>query len=246
VDRRAGAVRRDLRADRLRRVRLPAGGLTRRAPYPPAFVARHPVRTARNLVGNHPSKLADRYLLGLRGVEIGGAAHNDFFLDTVNVDYQTAPSTADAQLRYTGRRMTVDVIARADALPFGDDSYDFVLASHVLEHIPDPIAALRDWTRVARRYVLIILPQPTNEFDAHRELTTADELFERHRDGFSSEEDRHWNVWSSGRFRELCERLDLRVVEVQDPDDKRGNGFAVVLGAGPAVARDARPEPPGG
>jgi hypothetical protein len=58
----------------------------------------------------------------MRGVEIGGAAHNDFFLDTVNVDYQTAPSTADAQLRYAGRKMTVDVIARAGELPFGEDS----------------------------------------------------------------------------------------------------------------------------
>jgi ubiquinone/menaquinone biosynthesis C-methylase UbiE len=133
--------------------------------------------------------------------------------------------------------MTVDVIARAGELPFGEDSYDFVLASHVLEHIPDPIAALREWTRVARRYVLIILPQPTNEFDAHRQLTTADELLERHREGFSSTEDRHWNVWSSGSFRALCEQLGLQVVEAQDPDDKRGNGFAVVLGAGPGDVR---------
>lgn len=133
--------------------------------------------------------------------------------------------------------MTVDVIARADALPFGENSYDFVLASHVLEHISDPIAALRQWTRVARRYALIILPQPRNEFDAHRELTTADELFERHREGFSSEEDRHWNVWSSGSFRELCEQLELRVIEVQDRDDKRGSGFATVLGAGPENVR---------
>jgi len=208
--------------------------LIRRARYPAAFLARHPLRAARNLVGNHPSALADRYLRGLRGVEIGGAANNDFFLNTVNVDYQAVPSTHAAQLRHAGRSMTVDVIAAADALPFADKSYDFVLASHVLEHMPDPIAALEDWSRVARRFVLVILPQPTNEFDAGRELSTPGELIERHRARLASDQDRHWSVWSSGSFGELCRRIGLDVIEVQDPDDKRGNGFAVVVAAGGA------------
>jgi SAM-dependent methyltransferase len=207
--------------------------LVRRARYPAAFVSRHPVLAARNAIGNHPSPLADRYLRGLRGVEIGGAAHNDFFLDTINVDFCATPSTASAQLRYAGRQMKVDAIAPADALPFADGAFEFVLASHVLEHVPDPIAALEDWIRVATRYVYIILPQPTNEFDAGRALTTIDELVTRHREQFTSDEDRHWSVWSSDSFRELCAHLGLEVAEVQDRDDKRGNGFATVLRAGP-------------
>ena len=35
-----------------------------------------------------------------------------------------------------GRARPVDVVARGDALPFADASQDFVLASHVIEHIP--------------------------------------------------------------------------------------------------------------
>jgi SAM-dependent methyltransferase len=199
--------------------------------YPAAFVARHPLRAARNLVGNHPSPLAHRYLGGLRGVEIGGAAHNDFFLDTINVDFVPAPSTSSAQWRYAGRALPIDVVASATALPFEDGSYDFVLASHVLEHVPDPIAAIHEWLRVARRFVFVILPQPDNEFDSGRPLTAVDELAQRHRDGFEAAEDRHWSVWSAGSFRALCEYLGVPVLEVQDPDDKRGNGFAVVLDA---------------
>jgi SAM-dependent methyltransferase len=212
--------------------------LARRARmYPVVFVVTHPVRAARNLVGNHPSALANRYLRGLRGVEIGGAAHNDFFLDTVNVDIAHEPSTAEAQRRYAGRAMPIDVVSFATELPFENASYDFVLASHVLEHVPDPIAAIGEWLRVARRFVYVVLPQPDNEFDAGRSLTPITELEQRHRDRFTSAEDRHWSVWSALTFCELCEHLGVRVLEVQDPDDKRGNGFAVVLEANGAPGR---------
>jgi SAM-dependent methyltransferase len=197
--------------------------------YPVRFVARHPIRTARNVVGNRSSALADRYLGGLHGIEIGGASHNDFFLNTINVDVTDEPSTVPAQIKYAGRAMTVDVVARADALPFAQGSHDFVLASHVLEHVPDPIAALREWHRVARRYVYIILPQPTNVFDADRPLTTLHELVVRHEERFDDPRDQHWSVWSPASFQALCRHLGLHVLDVQDPDDKRGNGFAVIL-----------------
>ena len=132
---------------------LPPTVLTRGSQYPSAFMARHPLQTLRNLVGNHPSKLANHYLGGLRGVEIGGAAYNNFFLQTINVDYTLRPPTATMQLEWAGRVMPVDVVARADALPFPDGAFDFVLASHVAEHLPDPIKCLREWARVARRHI---------------------------------------------------------------------------------------------
>lgn len=202
--------------------------LERLRSYPPRFVLGHPIRAARNLVGNHRSRLADRHLQGLHGVEIGGSAHNSFFLDTVNVDYTEWPSTAEDQLRYCGRVMAVDVTAPAHRLPFGDGEFDFLLASHVLEHVPDPIGALREWQRVAR-LLLVVLPGRDNPYDRARPLTPIDELEERHREGLTSGEDRHWSVWDSTSFVALCEHLGLGVLEVQDPDDKRGNGFAVVL-----------------
>jgi SAM-dependent methyltransferase len=170
-------------------------------------------------------------LSGLRGIEIGGAAYNEFFLDTINVDHRAEPTSSAMQLRFAGRPMPVDVVAKADDLPFTDGSFDFVLASHVLEHVPDPIHALGEWVRVASRYVFVILPQPDNEWNAGRPVTPLYELVQRNRAGFSSDEDPHWSIWSSGSFALLCKHLGLEILEIQDPDDKRGNGFAVAIDA---------------
>jgi hypothetical protein len=84
---------------------------------------------------------------------------------------------------------------------------------------------------VARRYVVLIVPHRDRTFDRDRPLTTAQELLERHRERFSSEEDRHWSVWNAQSFAELCEAAGLRVLAGQDPDDKVGNGFTVVIDA---------------
>jgi hypothetical protein len=202
--------------------------------YPPSFLVRHPIAATRNLIGNRPSPLANRYLDNLTGVEIGAAAFNDFFLDTINVDYVATPSNAGVQRRYAGRTTPVDVVAPADDLPFTGDAYDFVLASHVLEHMTDPIKTLTEWIRVARHYVFLILPQPTDAANDGRPITSLQEQLHRHAAGFTHPTDMHWSVWSPDSFAELCAHLQVGVLEIQDPDDKRGNGFAVVLDAGNA------------
>jgi ubiquinone/menaquinone biosynthesis C-methylase UbiE len=49
--------------------------------------------------------------------------------------------------------------ADIESLPFGDDRFDLVLAIEVLEHVPDPVAALRELGRVARRDVVLSVPR---------------------------------------------------------------------------------------
>ena len=209
-------------------------------------MARHPTRGGRR-AGRLPTKrrllwrlhntrdsaLAHRWLDGLKGVEIGGAAHNAFHLDTLNVDRTRDMDTVykREELECAGVAMAVDVVAEGDDLPFPDEAFDFVLASHVLEHLPDPIRALQEWRRVARRYVFVVLPHRDRTFDRDRPVTPVDELLRRHEQGLRSDHDRHWTVWTCESFLELCERVGVEVLEHQDPDDKQGNGFAVVLDA---------------
>ena len=135
--------------------------------------------------------------------------------------------------RLSGRKRRVDVVAPGDDLPFADAAFDFIFASHVIEHFADPIHALKEWVRVARKYVVLVIPHRDRTFDRGRELTTTAELLHRHERAASVDsEDRHWSVWTRESFLDFCDDLDLNVVDSLDPDDKVGNGFMVVIDAG--------------
>jgi SAM-dependent methyltransferase len=188
--------------------------------------------------GNRPSPFVLSYLAGLNGIEIGGSAHNDYRLNAINVDRFGEEDTVYKQeeLRLAGRLRRVDVVAPGDCLPFDDDAFDFVFTSHVLEHFPDPIRALKEWLRVARKYVVLVIPHRDRTFDRDRDLTSVDELLRRHEQQLGDPRDLHWSVWTLESFLELCDRLGLRAVDTLDPDDKVGNGFMVVLDASPTQA----------
>jgi SAM-dependent methyltransferase len=195
------------------------------------------------VVSRKRSKFVSGYLDGLKGVEIGAASHNRFFLDAINVDRYAGDATKYKRLerRLAWRTATVDVVANGDELPFDADSYEFVFASHVIEHFPDPIRALSEWVRVARRYVVVVVPHRDRTFDAGRPLTTVDELVRRNEEKFTSEEDVHWSVWTCESFLAMCDAIGIRVMDFQDPDDKVGNGFTVVIDASvPLHSRHAR------
>lgn len=65
-----------------------------------------------------------------------------------------------------------------DLKGIADSSYDFVLASHVLEHVANPIKAIREWLRVLRRGGALLLAVPDKEFifDHARPVTSLEHL----------------------------------------------------------------------
>jgi ubiquinone/menaquinone biosynthesis C-methylase UbiE len=50
----------------------------------------------------------------------------------------------------------------AEHLPVADQSFDVVISSHVLEHLPDLDAGARELTRVARKRVIVAMPTCLN------------------------------------------------------------------------------------
>jgi len=175
------------------------------------------------------SALAHKYLDGLKGVEIGGAAHNPFGLDTINVDILPESVYQQKQIEIGLEPMKIDVVASGDDLPFDDKSYDFVISSHVIEHFYDPIKALLEWHRVASKYIFIICPHKDRMFDRDKETTTLYELLLRHDTPVENEQHDHQSFWNTLAFIELCVYLEFDVVEFQDVDDRVGNGFSVVI-----------------
>jgi predicted SAM-dependent methyltransferase len=68
---------------------------------------------------------------------------------------------------------------------FADASLDFVVANHMLEHVEDPIAAIKHQLRVLRPggVLYLTLPDARESFDARRERTTTEHLLRDHREG---------------------------------------------------------------
>lgn len=193
------------------------------------------------------SALAHELLDGLTGLEVGGAMHNAFGLDTINVDRvptdhpDFAPYAAE-QIRIGnmgtgGAVMPVDIVAPGDCIPVADQSFDFVISSHVIEHFYDPISAIKEWMRISRQYIFIICPQrDALESDKDKPLTGLDEHVERFSqpDKFSTDE--HHSRWTPESFCDMvmwiCNTPFGRGWDLYKwlaVDDKAGNGMTIVL-----------------
>jgi len=87
----------------------------------------------------------------------------------------------DLKRQYAGVKEGIfkpDVVADATELPVAEGSLDFLIASHVLEHLPFPLQALKAWYRaLSPQGVLIIkVPDKRFTFDSRRRRTALAQL----------------------------------------------------------------------
>lgn len=180
------------------------------------------------------SRLAHKYLDGLKGLEIGGSVHNPFGLDTKNVDYTTEENQyKKLEKKFVGASLPVDIVAPGDNISLPDESQDFVVSAHVIEHFSDPIKALKEWYRLIRPggYIFMIVPHKERTFDKDRPRTTLQELIDRYEGRIIAQPnpDDHYSVWITEDMVELVRYLKWNLVEVKNVDDKVGNGFMIVI-----------------
>lgn len=129
------------------------------------------------------------------GLEIGGpsAVFRDWYrplpiykhiarLDNCDISRTTA--WASHLDRYTfdsrktpGKNIFCD---GSDLSVVDNDSYDFILSSHNLEHFANPVKAVKEWQRITKPGggLILVLPNYAKTFDHRRDPTTVSHMFE--------------------------------------------------------------------
>lgn len=112
------------------------------------------------------------------GIEIGGPSPN------ANIIYQNAISIdnvifskctiwsnhTDEYNYYHDKKGKVIVNDAVDISLVQNESYDFCFSSHSLEHIANPLKAIKEWLRIIKNggYIMIIVPEKSVCFDHKR------------------------------------------------------------------------------
>jgi SAM-dependent methyltransferase len=121
----------------------------------------------------HEAKITQWIGAGKIGTEIGPGSSPIPGLDP-------PPIYVDCFERFAAAPCRADYYGHASALPFHDHSLDYVLASHVLEHVANPVAALAEWYRVLRPggIIYLIVPDRRATWEHARALTSVEHMLE--------------------------------------------------------------------
>lgn len=117
-----------------------------------------------------------------KGVEIGGPSDNGLiiyhFADLIDniifSDNTTWTNYNSKEYNYYNNKVGKVIISDAvDITIIKNEEYDFVFASHILEHIANPLKAVAEWLRIIKNdgYIIIIVPEKSICFDHRREYS---------------------------------------------------------------------------
>lgn len=209
--------------------------------------------------------LAHHYCQG-KGIELGAAAHNPFNLpdcinvapwsdDPTHVDYADYQFYCSAQVEMCGHYAKVDLVGEAHDIPVPDHSYDYILSSHVVEHLPNLIAAFLEWNRILKPSGVIFIIFPKRDAlasDIPRPITPLEKFIEDYRlnrtidDHPGVKKRAHYYVFTLGSMLDLIDwcndnlGLQWQVETVEESDSKAGNGHTVVCRYLPGASIDNR------
>lgn len=119
---------------------------------------------------------------GKSGVEFGGPSRtgktiydHSKSMDNVIFSPNTVWSShTDTYNYYPGKTGKVFINDATDISLVSNGAYDFLFASHCLEHIANPLKALYEWLRIIKTngHIILILPEKSCCFDHKRTVTS--------------------------------------------------------------------------
>ena len=147
------------------------------------------------------STLSQAFLHG-SGIEVG-ALHNPLPVPShVRVTYVDRLSKPALRAHYPELGaldlVEVDVVDNGETLgTFQDESQDFVIANHFIEHTQDPIQTIKNFAHRLRTQGIIYLavPDMRGTFDRDRGLTEISHLIGDHVNGPNRSREQHFHEW---------------------------------------------------
>lgn len=134
-------------------------------------------------------EIASQYLKG-EGIEVGPLNAPLEVPAGVKVHYIDRMSVEELRKHYpelAGINLAdVDIIADGETLSsIQDNSWDFVIANHMIEHCQNPIGALVNFLRVVKPEGIVYMgvPDKRHTFDRDRPLTSLDHLIRDYKEG---------------------------------------------------------------
>ncbi len=146
-------------------------------------------------------RLARTYLSG-HGLEIG-ALHNPLKVSPqAHVTYVDRMTEGELRRHYpevsVKPLVPVQIVDDGETLAsFKEESVDFVIANHMIEHTENPLLALRNWTRVLKKKGILYLAVPNKKktFDVDRPVTPIDHLIRDYKEGPTVSRLQHFEEW---------------------------------------------------
>jgi predicted SAM-dependent methyltransferase len=146
--------------------------------------------------------VAATYLKG-NGIEIG-ALHNPLKVsERASVRYLDRMSVADLRGQYpelaTENLVDVDIVDDGEHLgTVADESQDFIIANHFVEHSQNPLLAIANMFRVLKvgGMLYIALPDKRYSFDVDRPVTSLDHLLRDFQEGPEWSRKGHFEEWA--------------------------------------------------
>jgi predicted SAM-dependent methyltransferase len=135
------------------------------------------------------------------GLEIGALHEPAELPGDVSVDYLDAMDERRASELFpeipAEKFVRVDFIGDLDRdglSQFPDSAFDFVVINHVLEHVANPVKAVRELFRICRRggTVIIAIPDKDYTFDKGRALTPWEHLWNDYTSDVRVSDDEHY------------------------------------------------------
>lgn len=100
----------------------------------------------------------------------------------------------DVSEEYLGEIRKIDIKEDAHSLPMiADESCDFVMSSHTIEHLTNPIKAISEWRRILKKGGVFYASIPYYEktFDRNRKPTVMEHFLSDYEKGVGLDDDTH-------------------------------------------------------